>query len=63
MSDFWTTTDIRRAPGQEHMIDSVLLGSATSGRSQRVENPPKWADFLLSNRVKADASLTSGGLD
>ncbi len=36
--------------------------SAKSGRSQRVETPPKWAEFLLSNQVKADASLTSGGL-
>ena len=39
------------------------LKTATSGVSQRVETPPKWAEFLLSNQVKADASLTSGGLD
>jgi hypothetical protein len=29
-SEFGTTTDIRRTLGQEHMIDSVLLGSANS---------------------------------
>ncbi len=39
------------------------LKTATSGRSQRVETPPKWAEFLLSNQVQADASFTSGGLD
>jgi hypothetical protein len=27
-SELGTTTDIRRAPGHAHMIDSVLLGSA-----------------------------------
>ena len=45
MSDFGTTTDIRRAPGQEHMIDSVLLGSANNGntakRKTATRRPPQ----------------------
>ncbi len=37
--------------------------SARSGRSQKVETPPKWTGFLFNNQVKADASLTSNGID
>ena len=42
-------------------ILNVCFGE--SGRSLRVETPPKRAGFMRSNQVKADASLTSGGLD
>jgi hypothetical protein len=33
-SEFVVTTDIRRAPEHEHLIDSVLLGSARNGHSR-----------------------------
>jgi hypothetical protein len=59
-SEFGTTTDIRQAPGQEHVIDSVLLRSANCCRSRPANSSHafgqnlsfaelKFAGFLLQN--------------
>jgi hypothetical protein len=46
-SEYGATTDIRRAPGQEHVIGPVLLSSARIGRSTNTKTVTEAAAVLM----------------